>query len=62
MELSKLECPFTQKQGLRVQDHTTMNVQVLSNPLAQFHYNEQKAIARAKSHTLLEWDRLQVDL
>jgi hypothetical protein len=39
-----------------------MNAWVLSNPLAQFHRNEQKAIARAKKHTFLEWDRFQVDL
>ncbi len=37
-----------------------MNVQVLNNPLAQFCHNEHKAIARAKKHTKLEWDRLQV--
>jgi hypothetical protein len=40
----------------------TMNAWVLSNPLAQFHRNEQEAIAKAKKHTFLEWDRLQVDL
>jgi hypothetical protein len=39
-----------------------MNAQVLNNPLAQFHRNEQKAITRANKHTFLEGDRLQVDL
>jgi hypothetical protein len=39
-----------------------MNAWVLSNPLARFHRNEQKAIAKARSHALLKWDRLQVDL
>jgi hypothetical protein len=39
-----------------------MNVQVLSNPLAQFHCNEYKAITRAKKHANLKWDRLHVVL
>jgi hypothetical protein len=34
MELGKPGCPSTRKQGPKVQDHTTMNAQVLSNPLA----------------------------
>jgi hypothetical protein len=38
-----------------------MNAWVLSNPLARFHRDEQKAIAKAKRHAFLEWDRLQVD-
>jgi hypothetical protein len=40
----------------------TMNAHVLNNPLAQFWHNEQKVIVKAKRHTFLEWDRLQVDL
>jgi hypothetical protein len=40
----------------------SMNAQVLNNPLAQFWHNEQKVIVKAKRHTFLEWDRLQVDL
>jgi hypothetical protein len=39
-----------------------MNALVLINPLARFYHNEQMAITRAKMHTFLEWDRLQVDL
>jgi hypothetical protein len=39
-----------------------MNARVLSNILACFRYNEQKAIARDRRHAFLEWDRLQVDL
>jgi hypothetical protein len=39
-----------------------MNVWVLSNPLAQFHRNEQKAIVKARNHAFLKWDRLEVDL
>jgi hypothetical protein len=39
-----------------------MNVRVLNNLLVWFHRNEQKAIARARRHALLEWDRLQVYL
>jgi hypothetical protein len=62
VELGKLRCPSIRKQGPRVQVHTLMNARVLNNPLAQFHCNEQKVIARAKRHTFLEWDRLQVDL
>jgi len=58
MELSKPRFPSTWEQGLKVQDHTTMNAQVLNNPLAQFRHNEQKVIARAKRHAFLEWDRL----
>jgi hypothetical protein len=46
----------------KVQDHTTMNARVLSNPLTWFCCNEQKAIIRAKRHAFLEWDRLHVDL
>ncbi len=46
MEAGKLRCPSTQKEGLKHQDHATMNVQV-SNPLAQFWCNEQKVIVRA---------------
>jgi hypothetical protein len=34
-----------------------MNAWVLSN-----RHNEQKVIVRARRHTLLEWDKLQVDL
>jgi hypothetical protein len=40
MEAGKLGCPSTQEEGLKHQDHATMNVQVLSNPLAQFWCNE----------------------
>ncbi len=57
MELGKPRCPSTWNQGPRVQDHAAMNVRVLSNPLTWFHHNEQKAIARARKHTFLEWDR-----
>ncbi len=39
-----------------------MNVQVLSNPLTWFYCNEQKAITKARRHTNLERDRLQVAL
>ncbi len=42
------------------QDHAVMNVQVLNNPQTQFHHNKQKAIAKAKGHTNLEWGRLHV--
>jgi hypothetical protein len=62
MELGKLGHPSTRKQGVRVQDHAAMNVWVLSNHLAQFRHNEQKAMARVKRHAFLEWNRLQVDL
>jgi hypothetical protein len=62
MELNMPRCPFTWEEGPRHQKHTTMNVWVLSNPLAQFHCNEYKAITRSKRHITLEWDRLQVDL
>jgi len=62
MEPNKLRCPSTWEQGPWVQDHVVMNAWVLNNPLAQFHCNEQKVITRARRHTFLEWDRLQVDL
>jgi hypothetical protein len=39
-----------------------INERVLNNLLVWFRRNEQKAIARAKRHALLEWDMLQVDL
>jgi hypothetical protein len=58
VESSKPEHSSTWEEGPRVQDHTTMNAKVLSNPLAWFRRNDQKAIARAKRHTFLEWDRL----
>jgi hypothetical protein len=61
MEPSKLGHPSTQEQGPRIQDHEAMNVWVLSNPLACFHHNEQKAIVKVKRHAFLEWDGLQVD-
>jgi hypothetical protein len=54
--------PSIREEGMRVQDHVAMNAWVLSNPLVHFHHNEQKAIARAKRRTFLEWDRLQSDL
>jgi len=38
MESNKLEHPSIWEQGPKVQDHATMNVQVLNNPLAQFHH------------------------
>ncbi len=63
MEAGKLaECPSIWVQGLKVQDHTIMNVQVLRNFLAQFYCNEPKVIARARRHITLEWDRLKGDL
>jgi hypothetical protein len=58
MEPSKFICPFIREEGLRHQDHLVMNAQVLSNLLAQFCRNEHTAIARAKKHTNLEWDRI----
>jgi hypothetical protein len=39
-----------------------MNAQVLNNPLAQFHCNEHKIIAKAGKHATLEWDKFQGDL
>jgi len=48
--------------SLEAQDHATMNACILSNLLAWFRCNEQKAIARVRKHVTLEWDRLQVDL
>jgi len=39
-----------------------MNAWVLNNPLAQLHHNDLKAIAKAKKHATLEWDRLKGDL
>jgi len=62
MELGKLRCTFIWEEGLKHQDRVVMNVQVLNNPLAQFCHNEHKVIVRAKRHTNLEWDNLQVDL
>jgi hypothetical protein len=62
MELGKPKCPYTREHGLRVQDHVTMNEQVLTNPLTRFDYNEQKAIVKAMRHVPLEWDRLHGDL
>jgi hypothetical protein len=62
MELGKPECPSTWEEGLKHQDHTTMNVHILNNLLAQFCHNENKEIARARRHVTLEWDKLQVDL
>jgi hypothetical protein len=48
--------------SLGVQDNAAMNVWVLSDPLAWFHHNEQKAITMARRHVILEWDKLQGDL
>ncbi len=62
MEPGKLERPSTWEEGLKHQNHTTMNVHILNNLLAQFCRNEKKEIARAKKHVTLEWDKLQVDL
>jgi hypothetical protein len=62
MEPCKPRCPSAKKQGSKVQDQAIINAQVLNNPLAWFHCNEQKAIVKAKRHAFLEWDRLQVDL
>ncbi len=45
-------CPSTREEGLRVQDHTAMNLWVLNNPLACFCRNEQKAIAWVRKHAL----------
>ncbi len=58
MEPSKPERPSTWEEGLKHQNHVAMNAQVLNNPLAQFYYNEKKAIARAKRHVNLNWDKL----
>jgi hypothetical protein len=62
MEPGKSKRPFTWERGPRVQDHAAMNARILNNLFARFHYNEEKTIAWAKRHALLEWDRLQVDL
>ncbi len=62
MEPGNPKHPSTWEEGERNQNHVAMNVLVLSNPWAWFHRNEQKAIVRAKKHTLVEWDRLQVYL
>ncbi len=62
MDLGKPKHPFILEQGPRVQDHAAMNALVLINLLAWFCHNEQKAIARAKRHAFLKWDKLQVDL
>jgi hypothetical protein len=62
MEFGKLEHPYIWEDDLKHQDHMAMNVWVLNNPLARFHHNEQKAIARVNKHTNLEWDRPQVVL
>ncbi len=62
MEPGKPICPSTWEQIPKVQNHAAMNVRVLNNPLTWFHYNEQKAIVRARRHAFLEWDRFQVDL
>jgi len=59
IESSKPRRPFIREQGSKAQDHVVMNARVLNNPLA---HSKQKAITRVKKHTLLEWDRLQVDL
>ncbi len=59
MELNKPEHPSIWEQNLRVQDHVAMNVQILNNLLAQFHRNEQKAIAKVKRRATLEWDTLR---
>jgi len=45
-----------------VQNQVAMNALVLSNPLARFCHNKQKAIARAKRRAFLKWDKLQVHL
>jgi len=58
MEPNKPKCPSTWEEGPRHQDHTTMNVRVLNNPLARFCHNEQNAIARVRRHANLKWDRL----
>jgi hypothetical protein len=62
MELGKPKHPFIHKQGPKVLQHATMNAWVLSNPLAQFCHNKQKAIARTRKHTTLKFDKLQGDL
>ncbi len=56
MELNKPGHSSTWEEGLRVQDHMAMNAQVLSNPLAWFRHNEQKAIVRDGKHAFLKWD------
>ncbi len=62
MESGKLGCPSIRKEGPRRQDHMTINAWVLSNPLAWFRHNDQKAIAKAKRHANLKWNRIQVYL
>jgi hypothetical protein len=62
MELGKLRCPSIQEEGSKHENHVTMNMLVLNNPLAWFCHNEQKVIARGRRHTNLEWDRFQVAL
>jgi hypothetical protein len=35
-----------------------MNARVLNSPTAQFYHNEKKAMARARRHVNLDWDKL----
>ncbi len=53
MEPNKPVCPSTWEEGPRHQDHTTLNLWVLNNPLAQFCHNEQKVITKVKRHANL---------
>jgi len=57
MELGKPKHPSIREQGPKIQDHTTMNAQVLSNPLAQLCCNEQNVIAKVGNHATLQWDK-----
>jgi hypothetical protein len=49
--------PIYSRGGLKHQDHMAMNAKMLNNPLTWFYCNEQKAIARARRHVNLKWDR-----
>jgi len=57
----KLGHPFTHWERSHYQDHASMNVWVLSNPLPKLQHNEQKEIVQAKTHATREWDHLQND-
>jgi len=62
MESNKPECPSIQKEGLNIKITWPSTHQVLSNHLAWFYHNDQKAIARPWRHVNLKWDRLWVAL
>ncbi len=58
MQAKKSGCPSIHLRELKQQEHSSMNVRILSNSHARQKHNEKKALDQVKKKAELEWDEL----